>query len=106
MAFIDQAALARNEDFIKRVRVALCKACIAVCSEAYGGAGQPSAAQHNKRAEWGTATLRDPDPVAIQAAWGVTSNAAITAQSTDSDIEFQVNSMFDAYAGIVAAEVT
>ena len=103
MAFTDQAALARSDEFVYRIRVALCKACIAVISESYGGSGQPSAAQHNLRAAWATQVLRDPEQPAIRYAWGVVANAAITAASSDSDIEFTVNSIFDAYAGIVRA---
>jgi hypothetical protein len=105
MAFTDQAALAKNEEFILRVRVALCKACIAVASEAYGGQGQPSAAQHNLRTAYATQTLRDPDPAAIRYAWGVVTNAVVTAASPDDALEFTVNSMFDAYAGVVPAAV-
>lgn len=101
MAFSDQATLAETPAFIKRVRLALCKAAVAVCSEAYGGVGQPSAAQHNLRAAWATQVLRNPEIPAVWYAWGVVTNGAITAESIDSDIEFTVNGMFDAYAGTV-----
>ncbi len=102
MGYIDpQAELALDYAFVYQVRLALVKACIAVCSEAYGGTNQPSDAQHRRRAIWATQVLRDPEVTAIRAAWGVASNAAITAASKNSDIEFQVNAMFDAYAGVV-----
>lgn len=101
MAFTDQAALARNDEFIYRVRVALCKTCIAVANEADNGGG--SVAQHNLRIAYATKVLNDPDQAAIRMAWGVVTNATITAAASDNDIEFQVTSIFDGYAGVVPA---
>lgn len=103
MAYLDQAALARNEDFINRVRVAACKAAIDIASEGYGGEGQPTAAQHNLRIDFARTVLRDPEPWAIKLTWGCVANPVISADSIDSDLDFQVASMWNAYAGVVPA---
>lgn len=99
MALVDQYTLAQNTDFIHRVQMALVKSAIAVSSEA------PETEYHRERAVWAAQVLHDPSHYALRAACGVTSNAAITAESLDSDIEFTVNSQWNAYAGVVT-EVT
>jgi hypothetical protein len=99
MALSNSIILARSDDFVFRVRVLVCKAAIAIANEAYGGEGQPTAAQHNKRVAFATKVLGDPDAWSIRMAWGVVSNAVITDTSADSDLEFQIASMWNAYAG-------
>lgn len=106
MSAIDQAALARNDSFIDRVRILAAKAAIAVSSEAYGGQGQPTAAQHNLRIAYANKYLLDPEKQSIVMVWGVASNPAITSQSIDSDLEFTINSIWDAYSGVAPAVVT
>lgn len=95
MAFLDQYTLANDAEFINRVEMAMVKSALAVCAES------DTTPNHAARAQWGTQVLRDPNFYAGRVVYGVTSNPVITAQSSDSDIEFTVNSDWDAYAGVV-----
>jgi hypothetical protein len=97
MAFIDQYTLAMDQSFINRVQMAMVKSAISVCNES------PAADYHQPRSAWATQVLRDPSFYAARVAFGVTSNPVITAQSSDSDIEFTVNSDWNAYAGVVTS---
>ncbi len=106
MTALQSATLANNDDFIKRVRVLGCKAAVAVSSEPYGGEGQPTAAQHNLRISYANRFLLNSEAQAILLAWGVVSGGVITAESSDSDVEFTINSIFDAFAGVVPASLT
>lgn len=103
MSAINQSILANDPVFIKRIRIIGAKSAVAVSNEAYGGTGQPTAAQHNKRIAYANAYLMDSERYAIQMAWGVASNPVITEDSADGDIEYTINSIWDAYAGVVPA---
>lgn len=101
MSFVEQMALAASPEFITRVAGAMVKSAIAVVNEA------ATTAYHATRAQWATQVLRDPEHYAKRVACGVAANPVITAASSDSDIEFTVNSIWDAYAGVITtAEVT
>lgn len=93
MSFLDQHELAIDPVFIKRVEMALVKSSIFVVAES------PSTDNHVNRTAYATEVLNDPERHAENMAKGVATNASITLESTDADIEFTVNSMFDAYAG-------
>lgn len=93
--FRDQLDLAQSPAFIARVQMALVKSAVAVSSE------EQTTVYHETRAQWATQVLRDPEHYAARVAVGVASNAAITADSSDSDIEFTVNSQWNAYAGVI-----
>ncbi|NBD36738.1 MAG: hypothetical protein GVY30_12180 [Chloroflexi bacterium] len=98
MSFLDQVALAENQEFVRRVQMAMVKSAVAVVAE------DPATAHHATRAQWATQVLRDPEHYADRVAFGVVTNASITAESTDNDIEFTVNSQWNAYAGVVTQE--
>ena len=91
--FTDQYDLATNNGFIKRVGMAMVKAAVAVCAETYTD-DTPA------RATWATQVLRDPEHYARKMAFGVARNNVITVESSDADIEFTVNSIWNAYAGV------
>lgn len=99
MAFVDQINLAMTPHFIVRVQGAMVKSALAVASE------DPATAGHGTRVAWATQVLRDPAHYAARMAYGVAVNPVITAESSDSDIEFTVNSVWDAYAGVIVTEV-
>lgn len=94
MNLLDQAQTARNSIFTWRVTQALVKACIAVAAE------DPATPNHANRIEYSKEVLNDPERAGQVVAMGVVTNTSIDASSLDSDIEWTVNSMFDAYAGV------
>lgn len=100
MTLLEQYTLATSTDFVKRVLICCVKAAIAVLGEACGGAGQPTNQEHTKRAAWARAALDNPRGMAERMALGVVSGGIVTDASTDSDIEFTVNSLIGDFAGI------
>lgn len=100
MTLTEQYALASDDAFIGRVMICVAKAAISISGEACGGAGQPTNAAHAKRAEWAQDALEAPRSMAERMAIGVASNGTITAESSDSDLEWTVNSIIDDYAGV------
>lgn len=93
MAFVDQLALSRDENFIGRVQVAIVKAAIAIQN------GDPGVGNHAGRAALAYAVLLNPEHYARLMAAGVANNPVVTAGSTDADIELTVNSLWNAYTG-------
>jgi hypothetical protein len=97
MAFTDTFAgrqeLARDATFVSRAQHAMVKAAIAVQAEA------TNTTNHVNRAAYARSVLNDPNRYGPMFAQGVVTNASITDQSSDNDIEFTVNSIWDAYAG-------
>ncbi|MFZ1814092.1 MAG: hypothetical protein WAU16_06585 [Rhizobiaceae bacterium] len=102
MDFEQQAALASDPIFQVRVRGAAIKSALAVMADAPTNTPEAIDA-HRKRAQLAREVLLDPDRLARALAPGVASNVAITAESSDSDIEFTVNSIWAAYAGVILA---
>ena len=95
MAFVNQIELSQDETFRKRVEVAAVKIAQAVQAEAVNS---PS---HEIRARLAHAVLHNSRDYALRLALGVAVNPAISASSTDSDIEFTVSSIWNAYAAPV-----
>lgn len=95
MGFSEQHALATDEEFIKRVKMAMVKSAIYIANEDTATAG------HAQRAQYAQAALANPESAARNMAYGVASNAVISAESSDSDIEFTINSVWNAYAGVI-----
>ena len=95
MSFRDNTELAQFAPFVARVQAAMVKSAIAVNSE------DPSTEAHSTRVQWATQVLRDPAHYAARMAFGVAANPIITAESSDSEIEFTVNSVWNAYAGVI-----
>lgn len=100
MTLTEQYALASDDAFIGRVMICVAKAAIAISGEACGGTDQPSNFAHAKRAIWALETLAAPRTMAEKMAVGVAANGTITGASSDSDIEWTVNSIIDDYAGV------
>lgn len=95
MTYTAQATLAADAVFIARVTQAAISSAKDIMAEAGDTAG------HLKRTEYAVQVLRSPQVFGPLMAQGVASNVAISAGSTDSDIQFTVNSLWNAYAGVV-----
>lgn len=96
MTLYAQYNLAREPEFIASVTIAMIQAAIAIANES------TATANHALRARHAARVLNEPTHFAPGFALGVASNPAITAESTDSDIQFTVNSNWDAFAGTSA----
>ena len=94
MSFQDQYALADDPVFQQRCTVATVKSAIAVMNE------DPATVGHTERATYAGQVLDQPEIEGMNQALGCVTNAAITADSLDSDIEFQINAQWNAYAGV------
>jgi hypothetical protein len=102
MALVDQAALAADATFRSKVRVAAVQAALAV----QGETPTQHATVDAKRAALAAAILQDGGAVKLDAfAWSVASNVAISGSSTDSDIQFTINSVFSDLAGATGGEL-
>lgn len=95
MAFADQAQLARFSGFQDRVEVAMVTAATQVASEA--ASDNPQTDQLRK--VLATNVLNNPDDYRTRFAWAVVSNPVITFESSDNDIQFTVNSVWNDLAG-------
>lgn len=101
MAYTDQAALAADATFQSRVRVAMVTAAVQIAAEAKGG---QDTTVYDKRQALVARVLPDAGAGMLAAfCWATAENAGITGSSLDSDIQFQVNSVWNALAGIWAA---
>jgi hypothetical protein len=91
--------LAGSIPFQVRVQAAAIKAAVSVAAEDSG------TANHDRRLQLAGQVLRSPEAWGRVLAQGVASNASILANAMtdteipDSDIEYTVNSLWDAYAG-------
>lgn len=101
MAFEDQAALAVDETFRLRVRVAVVTAAKDVMGEAKGSLTDTVFA---KRQSFAYTVISNSAGYLDRFVWGVVSNAAITGASSDGDIQFTVNSLWDDLAGVTATD--
>lgn len=96
MSMETQYALAKQQTFVQKVTVAMIQAAIAIANESV------ATPNHDLRARHAARVLNEPEHFAPGFALGVASNPAIKAESTDSDIQFTVNSNWDAFAGTSA----
>lgn len=99
MAFTDQAALADDPQFRDRVRVAVATAAVAVMGE---DKGSYSDTQFGKRQSLAYEVLQAAAGGALLEAfiWATVANAAITSGSTDGDLQFTVNGVWDDLSGV------
>ncbi|MER7063967.1 hypothetical protein, partial [Streptomyces albidoflavus] len=96
MAFADQVALAKDETFRARVRMAAVSAAIQVAGEAQDTLQAPA---YIKRQQLATRVLTtaghgERGEVLEMLVWAVAQNVAISAASSDGDIQFTVNSVW------------
>ncbi|SRR5213593_1303879 len=90
----DITDLGLHPTFIRRVTAAAVKAAVDVGAEAYSG-------QSNQilRRSLATHVFEDTATWGARFARGVAANPVITIDSSDGDLQFTVNSLWDAYAG-------
>jgi len=93
-ALIDITDLATYPTFIRRVTAAAIDAAVAVGAEPFDGTAYRIA-----RRSLATDIFNDTDTWGKRFAWGVAANPVITTASSDADIQFTVNSLWDALAG-------
>jgi uncharacterized protein (DUF736 family) len=100
MDFIGQIALAEDGEFQGRVRQAVVTAAVEIMADQPDNTPQ-AIATHAKRAALANRVLLDP--VSLQRAWAymAASNVSISDESTDSDLQWTVNAMWNAMAGVV-----
>lgn len=98
MAFTDQAALAEDSTFRTRVRVALMTAA----KDVMGEEQTYSDAQYGLRQALADEVIAAAGGGAVleRFVWLVITNPAITGESSDNDIQFTVNSLWDDAAGV------
>lgn len=90
----DITDLARHETFVWRVSAATVKAAVAVGGEPYDGS------QYRiMRRALATKVFEAAELWGEHFTWGVAANSTISFDSSDSDIEWTVSSLWDAYAG-------
>ncbi|MGW0805953.1 hypothetical protein [Nonomuraea sp. NPDC002799] len=102
MAFADQVALAGDPVFRSKVRMATVTAAVLVAGEAQEAL---SVEAYQKRQVLANRVLTaagygERGEVLDMFAWAVAQNAAITAASSDSDIQFTINSVWSDCAGV------
>lgn len=98
MALVDQDNLSHDSVFRQRIRMCLCLSAAAVQAE------PAQTANHVNRSNFARSVLNSPDAYvgAMSAAVACDpNNAGISARSTDSDLEFTTNALFNALAGII-----
>lgn len=100
MDFLGQIELAESGEFQARVRQATITAAVQILADRPANTPQ-AIVLHGRRAALAHATLIDP--LAKQRAWAyaVASNVAISPDSNDGDVQWTVNAMWDAMAGVV-----
>lgn len=97
MAFTDQATLADDPAFRAKVRVATVTAAKDILGEAKGGF---SDTKFGKRQSLADQVITNSGSFVDRFAWAVAASPAISAGSSDSDIQFTVNSVWDDLAGV------
>jgi hypothetical protein len=103
VAYTDQATLAKDATFRDKVRVAVMTAAIAIAGEVIGG---HDTTQYGKRQQLAALVLLTGGGGNWLEvfSWAITQNAAITSSSTDSDIQFTCNSVWDDIAGVTGLD--
>jgi hypothetical protein len=94
MTLTEQLTWLADADNVAKVRQLLCKAAIAVAAE------EAATAHHQTRSAYSFAVLGNPVAAGQAAAYAVATNSGLTTTPSDSDLEFTVNSMFNAFAGV------
>lgn len=97
MAYVDQYDLTQDTIFKKKVRVAMFTAAVDVLGE---DKGTMDFHEWSRRHQLGKRIFAESDAFLQQFLDAVTTNAAITSSSTDSDIQYQVNQVYNDVAGV------
>jgi hypothetical protein len=90
----DVVDLAVNPTFLRRVTAAAVNAAVAVGAESFDGS-----AYRLMRRALVVKVLEDPQLWGTRFAYAAANNTAITVDTSDSDLQWTVNSVWDAMAG-------
>jgi hypothetical protein len=101
MAFVDSYALAQDAVFLTKITVCIRKTALAVAGETPSGKDQSDAKRH----ALAVSVLQDEGVWAERFAYAVVAGGIITGASSDSDIEFTVNSVWSDMAGVSGKEL-
>lgn len=100
MTYATQATLAADAAFQARVRVAIVTAAVDVMGEAK----TMDDTVFNKRQSFAFQVISDSAGYLERFVWAVVANVAISSGSTDSDIQFTVNSIWDDLSGVIITD--
>ena len=96
MAYRDQWNLATDDNFQRRVEVAMCGAAISIQGEATG------TVNHTNRANYAKLVLNNPESYMPLFSMAICAyDAGLTAASADSAIQNNVNAVWNALAGTI-----
>lgn len=99
--FLEQATLLENEDFLKRIKIAVNKVATQVVGEIVDPQKEILASKRNKLGvQILNGEMTQPFAKAI-----VSANTDININSTDSDLEFMASSVFNDIAGVMQNEL-
>lgn len=101
MTYLDQAELAADANFQLRVRVAVVTAAKDVMGEAKDSTTD---AVFGKRQQFAYQVINNSAGYLERFVWGVVANVAITTLSSDSDIQFTVNSLWSDMSGVTSTD--
>jgi hypothetical protein len=101
MGYTEQLTLLSDQSFRDRVTMAMVSAALDVQGEAETP-DHPT--YYAKRSALAVGALTSPSMFADRFVWACAANVAINAESSDSDIQYTVNSVFSDLAGVMASE--
>jgi hypothetical protein len=101
VSYTTQAALASDTSFRDRVRLALATAAVDVMGEAKGSM---SDTVFGKRQSFAYSVISNSNGYVDRFAWAVVANVAINNASSDSDIQFTVNSLWNDMSGVTITD--
>jgi hypothetical protein len=101
MSLLTNGQLAQDGEFKLRVKMAMVGTAKDVSAET-----PTQFIAYVKRANYATVVMNTPDEKVTAFAYAVASNPVINGSSSDSDIQFTVNSLFNALAGVNGNDAT
>ena len=101
MSYATQAALAVDTAFRDRVRVAMVTAAIFITNDTKGGRTDTV---FNKRVAFAYQVLCNSNGYLDRVTWAVIANPAITAASTDTEIQQEVRSLWSGLSGVAVTD--
>jgi len=105
VSFINTADLADSASFKARVKVTVATVAVSVWAEDATGMSEQ---RHDKRLALARAVLASPQQYADLFVWPVLANVTIAQaglDATDGDLQYQVGQVWDAMAGVTAADL-
>jgi hypothetical protein len=101
MSLLDSNALANNEQFRARVKVAMVNAAEDISSQEIDSTYQK---YHDKRSQHATSILNGPAYWVDSYSYACVAKGLLTEASPDGDIQFTVNAVYDSMAGVTMGE--